>query len=205
MPKKRGPGRDELLVAAAHEFADLGYAGASTARIARRARVTQPLVHHHFGSKEGLWLALVDELFGELRGMLEAEAKRLEGRPPLERVQTLLETFVRFCGHHPHLPRLMRTEGRLGNRPFVRLYDRWLSGLIDFFRVEMFAAFQAGALRPVEPSHLYFLVVGAAVEPFVQPQTAQRAFGLDVTTPESIDAYAKSLVDVFVRGLLPED
>jgi AcrR family transcriptional regulator len=45
----------EWLTAATREFADKGFAGATTVGIAKRARTTQPLVHHHFGSKAELF------------------------------------------------------------------------------------------------------------------------------------------------------
>jgi len=204
VPKPTDSGRIDLLQAAAHEFADLGYARATTAGIARRAGVTQPLVHHHFGSKQGLWRALTDEMFGELRRMLDGVAVAHGGEPSLARVRALLQALVRFCGAHPYLPRLMRTEGRLGSETFGDLYDRWLGGLVQLFRGEIAEAVTDGTLRPFDPAMLYFLIVGAAVEPFCQPETARRAFGLDMADPATVDRYADALVDLFLRGMIAE-
>ena len=53
-------GRERILTAAIRSFSEVGYAGTTTAGIARDAHVTQPLIHHHFGSKDGLWRAAVD-------------------------------------------------------------------------------------------------------------------------------------------------
>src|SRR4029079_10070922 len=85
-------------------FAEVGDTGATTAAIARRAGVTQPLVHHHFGSKEGLWQALVDELFGSCKAALEETRAAHRGKPADTRFAALLRTLVRFCGTNPHLP-----------------------------------------------------------------------------------------------------
>jgi AcrR family transcriptional regulator len=202
--KPTDSGRIDLLEAAAHEFADLGYAGATTAGIARRAGVTQPLVHHHFGSKQGLWRVLTDALFGDLRRMLDGVAADHAGAPSVERVRALLQALVRFCGAHPYLPRLMRTEGRLGSQTFDDLWNRWLGGLVQLFRAEIGAAVADGTLRHIDPAMLYFLVVGAAVEPFCQPETARRAFGLDMADPAAIDRYADALVDAFLFGMITE-
>jgi AcrR family transcriptional regulator len=62
--------RGLILEAALAEFAEHGYQGATTASIARRVGVTQPLVHYHFGSKEALWRTTVDGLFTKLTGHL---------------------------------------------------------------------------------------------------------------------------------------
>ena len=61
-----GEGRQRILDAAIIGFAERGYAGTTTAAIARAAKVTQPLVHHHFKSKDGLWRAAMDQVFGDV-------------------------------------------------------------------------------------------------------------------------------------------
>jgi AcrR family transcriptional regulator len=196
-----GAGRQELIDAAMHEFAHLGYAGASTVSIARRARVTQPLVYHHFGSKEGLWLAVIDQLFGELRRELERAATAQAGAPRRLRVQELLRALARFSGHHPLMARLVRTEGG-GGRAFNRLYQRWLASLVQLFRDEITAAEKEGTVRPLEPALLYFIIVGACVEPFAQPELARRAFDLDIQDPAQVERYASTLSDVLLLGML---
>jgi AcrR family transcriptional regulator len=55
------PTRDVLLNAAAHVFAQHGYAGASVDRIAARAHLSKGTFYWHFKSKEDLFLALVEE------------------------------------------------------------------------------------------------------------------------------------------------
>lgn len=54
-----------ILEAAQQVFAERGFAGASLRDLAEAAGVTRSLIHHHFGSKEGLWLAVVDHLFAD--------------------------------------------------------------------------------------------------------------------------------------------
>lgn len=51
-------GRERLLGAALRLFATKGYAATSVRDILRVAGVTAPVLYHHFGSKEGLFLAL---------------------------------------------------------------------------------------------------------------------------------------------------
>ena len=49
--------REQVLEAAIHEFAELGYQAASTAAIARRAGISQPYIYALFPSKRDLFLA----------------------------------------------------------------------------------------------------------------------------------------------------
>lgn len=68
-PKPRGRGRprgrssdsrERIVSAAVDEFAREGYDGATIRSIAARAGVDPALVHHYFGSKSGLFAAIID-------------------------------------------------------------------------------------------------------------------------------------------------
>ena len=52
--------REQILVEASTLFADQDYSAVSLEMIAGRAGVTRGLVHHYFGSKRGLFLAVVE-------------------------------------------------------------------------------------------------------------------------------------------------
>ncbi|MEM6368571.1 MAG: helix-turn-helix domain-containing protein [Myxococcota bacterium] len=54
-----------ILRAARRCFSERGYAGTSLRWVAKHAEVTQPLVSHYFGSKEGLFDAVIQESVAE--------------------------------------------------------------------------------------------------------------------------------------------
>jgi AcrR family transcriptional regulator len=196
-------GRREILAAATREFADHGYAGATTAGIARRAGVTQPLVHHHFGSKRGLWSAVLELLFKDLESEFARTLDGVGAAPRPERLKALLRALVRFSGRRPELSRLIRIESSGGGEAFDELYERWLERWLRFFSHEVDAASADGSVRPVDPRLAYFVIVGAATAPFAEPEAARRAFGLDVSHPPTIDRYAEMAIELLLHGLLP--
>ncbi len=197
-----GSGRAEILAAATREFADRGYAGATTAGIARAAGVTQPLVHHHFGSKQGLWIAVLEELFEELRAVNEQALREVEGADRVTRLSHLLRSFVMFSGRRPELSRLIRTESSAGGEPFETLFEKWLEGSMSFLRRELDAAVQDGTIHPIDSRFAYFALIGASTQAFAVPETARRAFGLDVRDERTIAQYADLVVDMVLRGFL---
>lgn len=71
--------RDEVVAAAAIEFAQGGYAGTSTAAIARRAGVSQPYLFQLFGTKQQLFLAAVRDCFERTRARFERVAAGAQG------------------------------------------------------------------------------------------------------------------------------
>jgi len=59
-------------------FAKGSYRGCTTAQIARELGVTEPVLYRHFASKRELYLACLDEVWGQVRELWE---KALEGEP----------------------------------------------------------------------------------------------------------------------------
>ena len=69
--------RVRIIEAALRAFGDAGFDGALTRTIAHNAGVQQPLINYHFGSKDGLWRASVDHLFGQLEARVAEAMPRL--------------------------------------------------------------------------------------------------------------------------------
>lgn len=57
--------RMAILEAAQRMFAEKGFAGSSMREIAAASGVSQPLIHYHFGSKDGLYSAVKERLIKE--------------------------------------------------------------------------------------------------------------------------------------------
>ncbi|MGH2730109.1 MAG: TetR/AcrR family transcriptional regulator [Actinomycetota bacterium] len=86
--------RAQLLDVGRSVFADFGYQAASIEEIAKRARITKPVVYEHFGGKEGLYAVVVDR---EVRRLVDAITTALEGDHPrvlLEEAALALLTYI---------------------------------------------------------------------------------------------------------------
>lgn len=75
--------RREIVRAALEVFSSTSYAGATTAEIARRAGVSEPVLYRHFASKRDLWLACLDTAWEETRVILAAKVARVTDGTPL--------------------------------------------------------------------------------------------------------------------------
>lgn len=82
--------REQLLDTAAKLFAIHGYAGATTAQIARAAGVTEPIIYRHFQSKRDLFIALIERTGEVTIRLWEHELK--EAPDPAERLKRLIGT-----------------------------------------------------------------------------------------------------------------
>src|SRR5260370_24543062 len=88
--------RERILSIALQVFAERGFEGATTVEIARRAQVSQPLVHYHFDSKEELWRAAVDHGFAPLRAVYVGAPEEMRDIGKLARLKIMVPRVVRF-------------------------------------------------------------------------------------------------------------
>ena len=70
-------------------FARSGYADASTGELARASEVTEPMLYKHFGSKKGLFLAVLREFAAQF-------LKKLEERVSHRAEQDVLDALAHF-------------------------------------------------------------------------------------------------------------
>lgn len=111
--------RANLLRAATRIFAKHGFAGGRVGQISKAAKSYDRMIYYYFGSKEGLYIAVIEDIY---RRMNEAEAAlELDPNDPV----AALETVVRFvCGYyrkHPEFVTLLNNENLLQGRHIVKM------------------------------------------------------------------------------------
>jgi AcrR family transcriptional regulator len=85
--------RAALLSVARRHFGREGYSNAELARIAADARVTTGALYHHFGSKQGLFLAVAEDLEAEML----AAASAVVDDDPWRRLRLGFEKLIDLC------------------------------------------------------------------------------------------------------------
>ena len=80
----------EIIEAALDLFTRFGYAGTSVDAVAQAAGVTKGAVYHHFGSKEELLIAAVDERLRAAFARADEAVTRARGTTSLERIRMIL-------------------------------------------------------------------------------------------------------------------
>jgi AcrR family transcriptional regulator len=102
--------RAALLAAAAEEFARHGPKGARIQAIVARAGVNERMIYHHFGSKDGLYAAVLED---QSRGLVEAWGQvidRAATMEPYEGMRSVLAGFADLFAARPLLVALWLHE-----------------------------------------------------------------------------------------------
>ena len=90
--------RAQLIEVGRGVFARHGYEGTSVEEIAKRAKVSKPIIYEHFGGKEGLYAVVVDrEMDYVERRIVEA----ISSGSPRERVERASLAFLSYVRDHP--------------------------------------------------------------------------------------------------------
>lgn len=100
-PDRTGDTRERLLRAALEEFGIHGYEGVSTRQLANHAGVNLAAIPYHFGGKEGVYLAVAEEIVASvgsaMRGRIEPIWDDLQNGEPLSQ-KRLLEHLHSLLG-----------------------------------------------------------------------------------------------------------
>jgi AcrR family transcriptional regulator len=188
--------RERLLRAAALEFADVGYAGASSESISRRAGMSKATFYEHFANKEECMLALFD-LGAEL--VLGEMAQAARGEPTgdaRERIKAGTRAFLQALSQHPEFAQTLLVEIIGAGPRAAQRRDQVLQAFADAINAENAAAARRGLIGRFSSELDTFAVVGAITE------LVSRQVRLGI--PERMEDLAP-VIDRLIFGLLAAD
>jgi len=197
MPKLQRPSadptRDRILAAATDLFSQRSFDGATTREIAARAGVAQPLLNYHFRSKEELWQAAVDSLFNRLNQTLDERTNGLRGVDDITTAKLLVREFVTFSARNPELHRIIMQESKADGPRMDYLVDHHVRPIYERTTALFAALAHTGAVPPIAPAHLYYILTGAGPTMFVLAPECRRLSSLDPTADAVIEAHADAV------------
>ena len=100
--------RESILKAATKVFAKHGYAGGRVEQISKAAGSYDRMIYYYFGSKEGLFIAVLEEMY---RRFNEAESKlALDVAQPLDALKAVIRFMWTYYLKNPEFITLLNTE-----------------------------------------------------------------------------------------------
>src|SRR6478735_10410985 len=191
---------DRILEAARIEFAQHGYA-ARLQDIAERADLTHPTLLYHFGSKEGLYAAVIEQ------AMLDwaAVTSRAVSDAPVgfDRVAALVSAAMEFFATHHDFVVIWRREAIEGGArleiAMTQQMRPFLARAVGFLEREI----EAGRLRAHDPAELMQTVYGAVSTYFSDAGFRAALSGVDPMTSESRERFRDSFTAMLRDALEP--
>ena len=109
---KPPPSRTAVFQAAAIEFGESSYEAARVDRIAERAGVNKAMLYYHFGSKEGLYIQVLRDLFHAVSTRTTTIADGSGGAAA--KLDAWIATIVEEASARPWMPPIMLREVAFG-------------------------------------------------------------------------------------------
>lgn len=182
-------------------FAQSGFDGATLDMLASEAGANKALVSYYFGSKEGLYDAVIASIVGDVVSTVTDELT--EDRDPVKNFQRYIRVLARVIGERPTFPSILFREYIDGSMQEREAPFRQVVQLFRMTHSLYEAGRKAKAFRNVDPHLLHLSIVGPIIH-FVVAARA-RAKTLHLLRGEikdaDIDAFARHHEKIILAGI----
>jgi AcrR family transcriptional regulator len=202
-PKAPEANRARIIQAATDEFASRGFKGASMDAIAARTRTTRAMINYYFGTKEKLYLAVLEGVYSEIR---QAEAQLdLDHLAPVEAIRRIVDFTFRYYIEHESFVRLVIAENQVKgrhlkkskamrtlNRPIIALLSRVMS------RGQAEGSFRGG----LDPLDVHMAIAALGNFNVSHQHTFSAIFQRDMGGKGDVDGRCAVVTDLVLRYLM---
>jgi AcrR family transcriptional regulator len=197
--------RERLLEAALEAFARHGFDGVSLSEVAGDAKVAQPLIHHYFGSKRGLWEAAGELVFRELGAAFEEARTELRELDAIAMLKVLLRRYVLFTARRPEVHLILAREAAVDGERLEWLVERHLGPLQRALEELITEAQSEGRIKPLPLPQLIQILNGAVAVFLCSGPLMESQYGIDPRSPEEVSRHADALTEVLFHGIESDD
>jgi len=201
-PKAPEVNRAQILLAALDEFAARGFKGASMGAIAARTHTTRALINYYFGSKEKVYLAVLEFVYAEIR--LAESQLDLDHLAPVDAVRRYVEFTFNYYLEHEGFVRLVVAENQARGRHLkksrtMRTLNRPVIDLLA--RVIARGQHEGGFRRNIDPVEVHMAVAALGMFNMTNQHTFSAIFQRDMGRKGDV-AHRRTMVADMVLAYL---
>jgi TetR/AcrR family fatty acid metabolism transcriptional regulator len=179
--------RAQIAAAAIDTIAELGYAGASFARIAERLGISRGLISYHFAGKDDLMRQVVHEAAEEAKAYIRPRILAESTGPGM--LRAYIESNLAFMRDHRNNVIAMIEIAHSAEGRRIHSGDTDVVNAVGALERVLSGSQTAGRFRPDFNPHVMAIAIRAAIE------AASPRLALD---PEfDIDSYAREIMTIF--------
>ncbi len=189
--------RAEIVAAAEHHFAARGFEATRLDDIANDVGIRRAAIFYHFGDKQELYDAVLDEVFGDWTPALPSAGS------PAERLESALTSWLDYVTKRPSVARLILREAANAQPGVVSPFVRAGSAAIEWFREVIDAGAASGELKPLVEPHRIMSMMGAITvfHFFAAMPWLTRDRPVDSWSDDELEKHKREIVLV-ARGML---
>ncbi|MGL4295670.1 MAG: TetR/AcrR family transcriptional regulator [Aestuariivirga sp.] len=190
----------DIIEVATHEFSEKGLAGARIDVIAEAMRTSKRMIYYYFGSKEGLYIRVLEEAYRRIRAI--ESGLHLEDLAPEDALRKLVGFTVDYQLANPDFIRLVMTEN-IHRGEFLaqsKAIHKLNVPAIDAVREVYLRGLKAGVFRAgVDPVDLHMSISALSFFNTANRHTFALIFKRDMDSSAAVVARRDSIVEMVVR------
>jgi len=196
--------RRDIITVASEEFADKGLSGARIDEIAARTRTSKRMIYYYFGSKEGLYIAVLEDAYRNIRNIeRDLDVDHLSPEQALRELVAF--TFDRHQ-QNPAFVRLVMNENLHSGKYIAQSANIATLNVpaIDTVRRIVGRGKASGAFRAdVDPTDLHMSISALCFYSVSNRHTFATIFKVDMSTPKALAARRKSIIETIAAAVRP--
>lgn len=198
--------RDAILKAATKVFARYGYDGGSVEKISKAAKSYDRMIYYYFGSKEGLFIAVLEGIY---RRMDEAEAAiDLDTSRPVEALTTVIHFVLGYYRKNPEFVTLLNTENLHKGRHIAKSLraSEYSSRAVTIVRELLASGASQGLFRTdLAARDVYLLIAATGYFYTSNRHTLTTFLGEPLETPEAVAHWEDFIVETVLRTVRADE
>ena len=196
--------RGSILRAATKVFAKHGFAGGRIEQISKAAKSYDRMIYYYFGSKEGLFIAVLEEMY---RRFNEAESKLVfDAGQPIEALNAVVRFMWSYYQKNPEFITLLNTENLHRGRHIAKSLraSEYSSQAVAVLAEVLRRGAQQGLFRTDIAARDVYLQIAAMGYFYLSNRFTLSAFlGEELETAEALAHWEAFLIDAVMRTVAP--
>lgn len=168
-----------------------GYEGISMRAISEACGISKGGIYHHFRDKESLFMAIIEEYMAKMESLIsecQAQTQSCRGQ-----ISCFVRGVFRFSPEERAVTHLAIHEmSHIGQEAQRELAHRYRERITDRLAIILRRGMDSGELRPMNPDHATWILMGA-MYPFFHPQQTLEEIDDDVITQEVLTVFFEGI------------
>jgi AcrR family transcriptional regulator len=190
----------DIIAVATDEFADKGLSGARIDEIAALTQTSKRMIYYYYGSKEGLYLAVLEDAYARARSA--ESGLHLDDVEPVEALKKLVSFSIDYKLAHPEFVRLVMTEN-IHSAEYLKLSKtaaHMNTPAIDLLKRIYDRGVASGDFRSgIEAFDLHMMISALSLYYVSNRPTIEVIFKRDITDKREIDRLRRNSIDMLLR------
>jgi AcrR family transcriptional regulator len=201
-PHERAPERrkQEILQAALIEFSTRGFGGARISEIIAHTNSNKSLIYSYFGSKEKLYVAVLEDQYARIRRA--EQALHLADLPPVDAMARLVRFTFQYYIENPHFVSIISNENLHQGR-WLKRSDKAVAvnmPVIDACSAVLARGVREGVFRDgIDPVDLYLSISALGFLYVSNRHTLGIIFNRDLMAPAALRRRMRSIIEMVLR------